>query len=276
MKSPYFFSALACVAFSFSMHSQKQLVKLWQTEPDLKVPESVIYNRQYKTLYFSNIDGDYKEKDHKGSIGKLSPDGKNKTIDWVSGLSAPKGLGIHNGMLYAADIDEVAVIDIKAAKITRHIPVKDAAFLNDISVDVKGTVYVSDSKTGKVHKITGDKVETYLEKLDGVNGLLCVGEDLYILAGGVLWKSDKSRQLSKIAEGMDSSTDGIEQTRSGEFVVSCWNGLIYYVMKDGKVMQMLDTREQKLNTADIGFDAEKNTVYVPTFFGNSILAYELK
>lgn len=276
MKTSTLFSALACVALSFSMQSQKQLVKLWQTEADLKVPESVLYDKENKTVYFSNIEGNYKEKDHKGSIGKMSPDGKNKTIDWVSGLSAPKGLGAHKGMLYVADIDEVVVIDIKAAKIVKHIPISGAAFLNDITIDNKGDVYVSDSQTGSIHKIVGEKVETFLEKQNGVNGLLCVGDDLYILAQGTLWKCDKNKQLSKVAEGMDSSTDGIERTKNGDFVVSCWNGLIYYVTPGGKVTQMLDTREQKLNTADIGFDSEKNIVYVPTFFGNSIVAYELK
>jgi hypothetical protein len=36
---------------------------------------------------------------------------------------------------------------------------------------------------------------------------------------------------------------------------------------------MLDTKEQKLNSADIAFDAKTNTVYIPTFFGNSVMAY---
>jgi hypothetical protein len=276
MKTSPLFAGLACLALGFSMQAQKQLVKLWQTEADLKVPESVLFNKEEQTLYFSNIEGDYKEKDHKGSVGKLSPDGKNKTIDWVTGLNAPKGLGIYNGILYAADVDEVAEIDMKAGKIVKNIPIKDAAFLNDISIDAKGNVYVSDTKTGIVHRIMGDQVETYLDKQIGVNGLLCVNEDLYFLANGALWKADKEKHLTKMAEGMDNSTDGLEQTKNGDFVVSSWSGLVYYVTADGKVTQLLDTREQKLNTADIGFDAEKNIVYVPTFFGNSITAYELK
>src|SRR4051812_32854286 len=92
-----------CFAFVFSIstvQAQKELVKLWQTEANLKVPESVLYDAGTKSLYFSNIDGNYMEKDHKGSIGKMNADGKNVTIDWVSGLNAPKGIGKYKDLLY--------------------------------------------------------------------------------------------------------------------------------------------------------------------------------
>jgi hypothetical protein len=39
---------------------------------------------------------------------------------------------------------------------------------------------------------------------------------------------------------------------------------------------LLDTREQKVNSADIGYDAKNKIVYVPTFFRNSVVAYQLK
>ena len=93
----------------------------------------------------------------------------------------------------------------------------------------------------------------------------------------VLFRSAaKDKTLTKLAEGMDESTDGLEQTKSGNFIVSCWSGIVYYVKPNGTKTVLLDTREQKLNTADIGFDAEKNVVYIPTFYGNKIVAYKLK
>jgi hypothetical protein len=261
----------------FSLQSQNpRLVKVWETDASIKTPESVLYDKENKTLYFSNIDGNPNEKDHKGSIGRLSPDGKNLVLEWVTGLNAPKGLGIYKGLLYAADIDEVIVVEIAAGKIVQRIPVAGAVFLNDITINDKGELYVSDMERGIVHKIVNGRVETFLEKQVGVNGLLIVGEDLYLLEQGVLWKANKNKVLVKVAEGMDASTDGIEQTKSKDFIVSCWSGIIYYVKADGTKAQMLDTREKKLNTADIGFDAEKNIVYVPTFFGNTITAYKLK
>jgi len=93
---------------------------------------------------------------------------------------------------------------------------------------------------------------------------------------GLLWKCDENKKLTKIADGMDDSTDGIEQTKNGDFIVSCWNGIIYYVKADGSKTVLLDTRAEKMNTADIGFDVDKNRIYVPTFFGNKVVAYQLK
>ena len=79
--------------------------------------------------------------------------GKIINVDWVTGLDAPKGLGIFKNNLYAADIDQVRVIDISKGVIVQNIPVEGATGLNDITVDQNGVVYVSDSRIKKVHRI---------------------------------------------------------------------------------------------------------------------------
>jgi len=61
----------------------------------------------------------------------------------------------------------------------------------------------------------------------------------------------------------------------GEFIVSCWVGVIYDV-KNGQAEQMLDTRPEQSNTADIGYDSQNHIVYVPTFLKKSVAAYQLK
>jgi hypothetical protein len=253
-----------------------QLVEKWHTDSVLKVPESVLYDAENKVLYTSNIGGAPAGKNGKGSIGKVGLDGKIIAVEWVTGLNGPKGLGKFKNTLYAADVDEVVAIDIKAGKIINHFPVAGAQFLNDITVDAKGAVYVSDSKLGKIHKIENGNVSIYAEDINGVNGLLAVGNDLYVLASGSLWKFTADKQRNKIAEGMDGSTDGVEMVKENEFIVSCWAGAVYYVKTDGSKEQLLDTRDKKINSADIGYDNKARIVYVPTFFRNSIVAYELK
>jgi hypothetical protein len=240
------------------------------------VPESVLYSAQDNLLYQSNIDGAPDGKDGKGSIGKVGLDGKIIQVDWVTGLNAPKGLGRYGNLLYAADLDAVVVIDIKAAAIVKKIPIEGAEFLNDITVDSKGVVYVSDTKTEKVHRIQDGHVTTYLEGIKGANGVLSVGDDLYVLGNGILWKASADRKLVRVADGMDPSTDGIERVQGNEFLVTGWAGVIYYVKGDGSKQQLLDTRSQKINSADIGYDPVHRIVYVPTFFKNSIVAYQLK
>lgn len=252
-----------------------QLSKKWETDSTLKVPESVLFHPQQKILYVSNIDGKPDQKDLKGSISKVSLNGKIIEAAWATNLSAPKGMGIRDGNLYVADLAEVAVIDLKTGKIKERIPVAGAIFLNDITIDPKGIVYVSDSRTGKVHRIEGKTVTTYLEKKAGVNGLLASGDTLYLAVKDTLFRCDRNKKLSVITTGMDESSDGIVQAGKN-FIVSCWNGIIYAVTPDGRKTTLLDTRAQKSNTADIGYDPVAKILYVPTFFKNTVAAYAVE
>jgi len=255
-----------------------QLVKKWETEPALKTPESVRFDAAASVLYVSNVDG--KEpwaKDGKGSIAKVGLDGKIIAAEWVTGLHAPKGLGLHGGRLYVADIDRVVVIDVAKGAIVETIPVAGSERLNDITIDKSGTVFVSDSKAGKVYSISKGKVSLWLENLKGPNGLLAHGNDFYVLDQGTMYKVGKDKALTKITEGMEGGTDGIEHVQGSEFLVSCWGGVIHYVdAKSGQRQQLIDTRPQNRNTADIGYDAKNRIVYVPTFFTNTVVAYQLK
>ena len=145
---------LCFIPFQRSIAQEHTLVKLWQTDTLLKTPESVLFDAGGKVLFESNIDGQPWEKDGKGSVGKVGLDGKIIQVDWVTGLNAPKGLGKYKNFLYAADIDNVVVIDIDKAAVVKRIPVEGAEGLNDISVDKNGKVWVTDSKAGKIYFLT--------------------------------------------------------------------------------------------------------------------------
>ena len=97
-----------------------------------------------------------------------------------------------------------------------------------------------------------------------------------MLDKGGLYKVEYDRKLTKIADGMEGGTDGVEPVYDKEFIVSCWAGVIYYVNADGTKDTLLDTRNDKKNTADIGYVPSTRMVYVPTFWKNSVVAYELK
>lgn len=256
--------------------AQHSLTKLWATDTTLATPESVLFDAQNKLLYVSLIQGAPDGKDGNGGVAKVGLDGKIINAAWVTGLNAPKGLGKYGNTLYVADINEVVMIDILKAAIVKKIRVENAKFLNDITVDNKGIVYVSDSDNGTVYRINNGDVSTYFESLKGPNGLLAVNNELYILASGALLKTNETKKIQTLAEGMDASTDGIEEVTPGEYIVSCWSGVVYYVKADGTKQQLFDTREAKINSADIGYDAKNKIVYVPTFFKNSVVAYQLK
>ena len=127
--------------------------KLWATDTILKVPESVLVDDKENCLWVSNIDGASNGKDGKGSISKLSKTGAPINLDWVIGLNAPKGMAKYKQELYVADLTELVIIDIKKGIIKNKIKVEGSVFLNDVTVNKYGAVFVSDSRTGKVHRI---------------------------------------------------------------------------------------------------------------------------
>ena len=259
-----------------SAGAQPKLVKKWESEASFKVPESVYFDKAGKVLYVSNIDGEPWAKDGAGSIGKLGLDGKVIAAEWVKGLNAPKGMALSKGTLWVADLSEVVGIDVAKGAVTTRIPVEGAAKLNDLAVDAKGALYVSDSETKKVHKIEGKTVTTLLENLKGPNGVLAHNGAIYVLDNGGLFQVQPDKSLKKLADGMDSSTDGVEPLKGGGFIVSAWSGVLYHVGADGSTHVLIDTRPAKANSADIGFDPETATVYVPTFFKNTVIAYSVQ
>ena len=272
----YAFAALFALMISVEGRAQRSLEKLWETEANLPVPESVLFDSDAKVLYVSLIDGKGGEKDGKGGVALVDTDGNIKNADWITGLNAPKGLGKYKGKLYIADLDEVVVADIKTGKVEKKIAVPEAKFLNDVSVDKSGNVYVSDSQTKNIHVIKNGTPSVHYVSAERPNGVLAVGKDLLILDSGNLYKLGADKQVVKLAEGMEKSTDGIEEVRPGEYIVSCWAGVVYYVTDKGSVQTLIDTRDSSTNSADIGYDAKKKIVYIPTFMKNSVAAYQLK
>jgi hypothetical protein len=268
--------ATILVAGTNFVQAQHTIQKIWQTTENIPTPESVLFDASSKTLFVSLIDGDGNAKDGVGGVAKLNLDGSVNNLNLVTGLNAPKGLGIYKNKMYVADLTEVVVIDIKKGEVIKKIEVPETVFLNDITVDDKGVVYVSDTRKNKVFRIINDKPELFLENATNANGLKAIGQDLYVLAGPELWKVDQAKKITKIAVGFEKGGDGLEPVGNGDFIVSCWPGLVYYVYADGKFDKMLDTQAEKINTADIGYDAKNKIIYIPTFLKNGVMAYQLK
>lgn len=267
------FTILLCISFMIAAGQDHKLEKIWETDSIVAVPESVLPVNG--TLYITLIDGQSWEADGKGGVAKLDADGKNYQAGWITGLNAPKGMGIAGNRLYVADMSEVVIIDIAKGKIEKKIAIESATGLNDITVASNGIVFASDSKSGKIWRVENDTASLYMENLKGLNGLKSVGDELIIAAGKSFIKADAQKKTTAIAE-LPQGGDGIEPVGNGDYIVTAWGGYIWYVYADGRIETLLETHQQKKNTADIGYDPEKKIVYVPTFNAKTVVAYQLK
>ena len=253
----------------------QKLEKLWETDSLFKVPESVLFEEEGKLLYVSNIDGASGAKDGKGFISKLNAKGKIIKLRWVNGLHAPKGMVVFGAKIYVTDVDAIVTIKKRSGKIISRLPIPGAKFLNDITVDPLGNLYSSDSETGIIHKIAGSEITTLITGIKRPNGVLWYLGKLFYVESGVFLSKDKDGNTTEIAKGMEASTDGIEAVDADHYIISSWVGAIYYVATNGTVTELLNTKAQKINTADIGYNPSDKIIYVPTFFGNQIVAYKL-
>jgi hypothetical protein len=256
-----------------------KLTKTWETEAALKTPESVRFDAKRKVLYVSNIDGEPWAADGKGSIAKVGLDGKVIAAEWVTGLDCPKGLALSDDgkWLYAADIGGIVVIDVDAGKIKNKIAIPDTLQLNDL-VNDKGTLYISDSKGKKVYQVKDGKPGVYLDEkvLKGPNGLFVHQGALYVLDNDSLNRVEKDRSLKVLASGMPGGVDGLENVKGDDFLVSVWSGALWYVAANGDKQLLFDGKAEKTSTADTGWDPATSTIYVPTFFKNTVIAFKIE
>jgi hypothetical protein len=255
----------------------KNLTKLWETPAVFKTPESVCYDRQRNQFYVSNINGNPSEKDSNGFISIMNTDGTVKTLQWITGLNAPKGLGIYGNDLYVADIDQVVRIDIEKGLILNKYQAPGATFLNDIALDGNGVVYVSDTDTHRVYMLKNDHVEPYLDsdKLSGANGLFVENGSLLIGTKEAMYKVTLGDKNPIPYIEHTGSIDGLEATGDGRYLISDWQGHVY-LSEPGKSPELLlDTTPAKINAADIDYIGTMRLLLIPTFFDNRVMAYEV-
>ncbi|HEU4590436.1 MAG TPA: hypothetical protein VFS13_05965 [Steroidobacteraceae bacterium] len=273
-------ATLGALALAATAQAQThKLTKVWESDAALKTPESVRLDARRQVLYVSNIDGEPWTADGKGSIAKLGLDGKVIAAEWVTGLDCPKGLALSDDgkWLYAADAGGIVVIDVAAGKISNKIAIPEGQQLNDL-VNDKGTLYVSDSKGRKVYQVKNGKARVYLDDkvLKGPNGLFVHHGALYVLDHDSLSRVEQDKSLKLIADGMPGGVDGLENVRGDDFLVSVWSGALWYVAADGSKELLFDGKAEKTSTADTGWNPATNTVYVPTFFKNTVIAFKVE
>lgn len=264
--------------------------KLWSLAEGLENPESALFEPKENKIFVSNVAGQADQKDGKGWISVVSPDGKMLTPKWVDQLNAPKGLASDGKLLWVSDIDQVLGIDLKTAKIVHRITIAGAKFLNDVAASPKGDIFVSDMLTGKIHRVKGDKAEVFLDSPLATNpngvhvsrGKLVIatwgkdmGADFSTKTPGTLVFVDLNTKKASTPVPPFGNLDGLEErSKNRGWLISDWiAGKVF--SWDGKSKAPQVILEGLEGAADIGYDAKKDILFAPEMKSSKLHAFQL-
>lgn len=228
------------------------------------------------SYFISNIGpGDSGALDGNGYISRVNADGTIANARFAEGLHAPAGLTVHDGILYAADRDGVAMIDAATGEAKGKVMMEDVGFLNDMTV-WKGDVLVSDSGTATIHKVTPEGASVFAASADweGINGILGDGDRLLVstMAEGKLIDVRSADSESLLATGMKDA-DGIGLVPGGGYLVSSWPGEVHHVSEDGIVTLLVDTKADGILQNDLSVFGD--VVIVPNWEPGTVTAWKI-
>lgn len=276
------FLALPVEAGEDLTEKKAALTRLWETGEGLQVPESVLYHAESKTLFVSNINGQPTEKNGQGFISKLSLAGKILDLKWATGLDAPKGSVIYKDSLFVSDIDRLVEIDLKTGLITTIYPAPGAVFLNDVAADEYGNIYVSDMDEAQsaIWILSGKSFSIWLTspEIRSPNGLHMDGNTLMVgnSGDGLIKRVRLSDKSLSVFATVGSGIDGLRPDGQGKYIVSDWTGKTSRVSPTGIPEVLIDTSADKINSADLEYVIDKKMLLIPTFFNNTVVAWEIK
>ena len=249
-----------------------------------RTPESVLYDPEADLYLVANINGDPRAKDGNGFVSQVSPEGELVALKWIDGaaegvtLNAPKGMALFGDRLFVADIDVVRVFDRHTGDSLDEIAIAGASFLNDVAAAEDGTIYVTDSAVGAIHRIAPDgSVEQLAQgsQLGGPNGIQVRGETIMVAAygSGQVYELGDDGLPTAEREVPAGGLDGLVLLDDGTILVSSWDGsAVYRFDSAGKVSELFGGIPAP---ADIGFDTERGYVLIPHFNNDRVEARPL-
>lgn len=273
------FGSLA-IACSFDKTESQKID--WETMQDstniafsiknLDGPEAVRFDPEQDVYFISNFTGGGNDRDSAGFIARADNKGTIIERNFMTGteqapLHAPRGMFIVGKTLWAADVLGLHGFNKETGQQTDFIDFGEfeIGFLNDVSADLNGHVYVTDTGSSRVYKVENGKPEIYLDSLPHApNGITLIPEsNAFVLApwgGGQTFHSfNNTQNLTEYGNLNGGFFDGLEFLESKLLVASQQDSSIRVFDGDSDYI-LIKTPGRP---ADIGINTKLNHIAVP-------------
>lgn len=261
------------------MPLQAQLTRIFESDTIFKGPESVAWDEMRNCLYVSNYnrfprDGMIYNEDY---ITKIDLNGHILEKVLVNDLTCPTGICVLMDKLYIVERFGVVVFNLQQNKIETRYRINDTKFLNDVTVDSTGTIYVSDSGSDIIYRIKDGLCEKWFSGLEisKTNGVLVDGNRL--IAGVNADSSVKAVNIADMTVNLiatlpKGTIDGIKKCSKG-YLVSHYDGILFLIGNDGKITELLNTKPEGIKCADFEYIEKLGLLYIPALKNNRLFIY---
>lgn len=272
-----------------------------------KVPETVIHDARNDVYLVSNVNGGLSAPDDNGFISRVSPEGKILDLKWIDGASGPevvlhgpKDMLLTEKHLIVADVGAVRYFDRETGKPVHAVGLADATLPNALALDGDGeTVYVSDTggrtknAPGAIYRINKEyppkKIAEGLH-LDRPNGIAWQEDGVVVAPFAAnardLYRVKAGGKKETVATLPEPQIDGLLLLPDDSFVATSWKGrTIYRVYPAVYPAQGNGNGENNARVelvaagverpAQIGYDAKRDRLLVPSAMEGRVLVYEL-
>ncbi|MDR9418566.1 SMP-30/gluconolactonase/LRE family protein [Gracilimonas sp.] len=254
------------------------------TITDLEGPEAVRYDPDQKAYFISNFTGGGNTQDSTGFITKTDAEGNIEELEFMTGtkqvpLHAPRGMFIVDETLWAADVLGVHGFNKNTGEQTYFVDFSEfeIGFLNDISADENGALYVTDTGTSTVFKVENGDVSVLLEDLPNApNGITLnpnTGNFLLAPWGGdqTFYEFNSSGEVTEYATLEGGNFDGIEFIENVLFSASQQDSSIRIYHSNLQNILIKTTGRP----ADIGVNTHLNHIAVPYIALNKVEIWDI-
>lgn len=254
----------------FDWSKTQDSTKILFTIDGLSGPEAVRYDAELDVYFVSNFNS---RETGDGFITKADAEGNVLSLQFMVGtedypLNDPRGMFIIKDELFVADALGVFVFNKKTGSLLRFIDFSsfEPGFLNDISADAEGTLYVTDTGKTQLYRVINNTAEIFIESVPiFANGITLDPSTNNFILGS--WRDetriygfDQSGNVKQYAEFEGGRYDGLEFVGENLIITSQADSSLKHFVPGGKDRIMIKTPGRP---ADIGLDTKRYRIAVP-------------